>query len=108
MHKRSLLLAIAALLVSAVVAGYFARSAIATQLAAIALDHSHTLDCNRPVVTLGPRLESAIVSPLRCRIRTGPVTEFVSDSALVIELQGFRPRNVHVARASIDQRDRDL
>jgi hypothetical protein len=72
------------------------------------LDHSNTLHCSRPIVTLSAKFDSAIVSPIRCRIRTGPITEFASEDAMIVEMSGVRPRSVRVARASIDQRERDL
>jgi hypothetical protein len=87
---------------------YVARNALATSLAALVLDRKSSLSCTHPVISLTAALDTAIVSPFSCRIHSGPMTEFTTSAALIADLQLLRPRSLHVARATIDQRERDL
>jgi hypothetical protein len=108
MRMRTIFLAIGAFALLVALLGYLARNAIATKLAAVVLDRKTNIRCSHPDLNLSAALDTLIVSPFSCRIESGPITEFTTEAALIADLSWLRPRSMHVARAGLDQRERDL
>ncbi len=101
-----LLGAIGAVLVVAL-AAYFLRDAIAKELVARLLAEPGAR-CTRPDVHIDRWLRSAIVAPLRCSVAQGPIAAWSTQSPLHADLEGWSVRRIRVARATFDQREREL
>jgi hypothetical protein len=89
------------------VAAYSLRDAIATALVARFLDEPGAR-CTRPDVRIDRSLKSAVVAPFRCSVAQGPIAAWSTQAPLHADLDGWSVRRIRVARATFDQRERDL
>jgi hypothetical protein len=101
-----LVLAAAFLLLGLV--GYLARDPIATAATGFVVDRQEKLSCTHPDVHVAPTLDQVVLSPVDCKVRQNPITEFSSQSPMIVDLRGMKPHQVRVAKATIDQRERDI
>lgn len=87
---------------------YVFRDAIATQLAPVALEQKRIRCRTPPQIRIDGSLDRVTVSPIECSIPEGPISAFKTLSELEVQLDGFKASRVRVARAIIDQRERDV
>lgn len=87
---------------------YVARDYVATRLATLAIERKPDMRCTALRVHLPAALDMVVVSPVTCHFEALPIREFSSSDSAVVTLRGAKPESVHVARASLTQRDRDL
>lgn len=101
------LIALATLLVFLAGAFMF-RDSVATRTAAFMLDRSSDMRCTHPHVHISSTLKQITLSPFACDVfKPGPLKSFKAESDVVLRLDGFELTEIEVARASMDQRDRD-
>lgn len=101
------LVAVAAMLVLGLV-GYLARDPIATAVTGLVIDRKKNLSCTSPEVQVASSLDQVVLSPVKCKVYDHPITKFTSHTPMIVDLAGMKPRQVRVAKATIDQRARDL
>ena len=90
-------------------AAYIFRNPLATRIAAVALDRSHELRCTHPDIRIAASLQRITLSPFECKIdKPGPLAAFKADSEVVLTLRGLTLTRIYVARAIMDQRERDV
>jgi hypothetical protein len=87
---------------------YGFRDPIATKVAGFVLDRRPGMRCTHPEIRVDRSLELAIVAPIDCSIADGPITRFVAQSDMEVELDGFSAKRVRIERAMMDQRERDV
>lgn len=102
-----LILSVASLALLAAVT-YAYRDPIATELAAVALKRKSGMRCTAPQIQIDGSLDHVTVSPIECSIAEGPISAFKTLSPLEVQLDGFKASRVRVARAIVDQRERDV
>jgi hypothetical protein len=101
-------LALLALLLVLAAFGYGFRDKLATALARVALERSSKLHCTHPAIHIAGNLSQIAISELECTMRDGPIRYVRTHSETTIELSHLRPLNVHIEKAVIDQRERDV
>ena len=108
MRRKHWLLAAGAALLALLAAAYIARDPLATAITKLVLARDTELACTPVEVSVSASLDTLTFSPVSCSIRTGPVREFATQDPATISLRGLSPQTIRVARASMDQRDRDI
>jgi hypothetical protein len=88
--------------------GYLARDPIATTVTGFVIDRQKTLSCSHPDVHVASSLDQVVLSPVQCNVYDNPITKFESHAPMIVDLAGMKPRQVRVAKATIDQRERDI
>jgi hypothetical protein len=88
--------------------GYVFRSAIATKVFAFVIDRRAGMDCSHPVLVIARSLKAVEMSSLECRLDEGPLARFETFAPATIALKGFGVEYIHVARAAMDFRGRDV
>lgn len=101
------LFAVAGLLLLLAVVFVF-RDSVATRTAAFMLDRSGDMRCTHPHVHISSTLQQITLSPFECELfKPGPLKSFQAESDVILRLDGFELTEIEVARATMDQRDRD-
>lgn len=109
-HKvgKASLIAMAIILVFALLA-YVFRDPIATRAAAFMLDRSGETACTHPEIRISKSLDRITLSPFRCEMyKPGPLKSIHAESDVVLRLSGLELTHIHVARATMEQRDREV
>jgi hypothetical protein len=101
-------LSIVIALVSLGALAYAFRDPLATALIAFVLEHGSSVRCNHPHVALSAKLDVATLSPLDCVVSTGPLLEAAADGDVRVELKHFKAERVSTAKATLNQRERDV
>ena len=90
------------------IAAYLLRDPIATALVARELNGEPGVQCTPIEVHIDDSLAFATASPFRCAVAEGPVASWSTQTPVRAELDGWAVKRVRVARATVDQRDRDM
>lgn len=103
-----ILTAVAAFVVVVCAATYLFRDALATRAAGFAIDHSDQLHCTRPDIDIAAGLDRILIGEVECTMDSGPVRYVHTEGLTTVRLSGLKDLSVHVDKATIDQRDRDV
>jgi len=109
-HKvvRILLITLAVLVVLLGLA-YLFREPLATRIAAFVLDRNGDMECTHPEVRIASSLRQVTVTPFECEMfKPGPMKSFKAESDVVVQLDGTKPTHIRIARATMEQRDREV
>lgn len=109
-HKvvRILLIALAALVVLLGLA-YLFREPLATRITAFMLDRNGDMECTHPEIRIASSLRQITATPFECEVfKRGPLKSFKAESDVVVQLDGMEVTHIHVARATMEQRDREV
>lgn len=109
-HKvvRILLISLAGLVVLLGLA-YLFREPLATRITAFMLDRNGDMECTHPEIRIASSLRQITVTPFECEIfKPGPLKSFKAESDVVLQLDGLEITHIRVARATMEQRDRDV
>jgi hypothetical protein len=87
---------------------YVFRDPIASELAALALERKPGMRCTPPELQIDASLDRVTVSPIECSMAKGPISAFSTLSDLEVQLDGLKASRARVARAIVDQRDREV
>jgi hypothetical protein len=87
---------------------YLLRNPIATRVLAWTLDHKGNVSCSHPDVTIASSLSRISVAPVQCVILSGPLREVTMHSDTLISMTGTHVQSVEIAKATFDQRERDI
>ena len=87
---------------------YVCRDALATRGLALVVDNVSTVQCNHAQVHISASLQSIFVSPLDCQIEGKPMRRVQTHDDLVVTLGALGVDDVHVKRATVDYKERDL
>jgi hypothetical protein len=88
--------------------GYGFRGEIATRVFAVAVDAREGVRCSHPRLEIGSALETVEMAPIECSFSRGPVASAQTFTPTKITLKGFGAKQVHVARAVMNFRERDV
>jgi hypothetical protein len=109
-HKvvRILLIALAALVLLLGVA-YLFRDPLATQLTAFMLKRNGDMECTHPEIRISSSFKQITASPFECEVyKPGSLKAFKAESDVVMQLSGLKLTHIHLARATMEQRDREV
>lgn len=109
-HKvvRILLIALAALVVLLGLA-YLFREPLATRITAFMLDRNGDMECTHPEIRIASSLRQITATPFECEVfKPGPLKSFKAESDVVVQLDGLEVTHIHVARATMEQRERKV
>jgi hypothetical protein len=109
-HKvvRILLIALAALVVLLGLA-YLFREPLATRITAFMLDRNGDMECTHPEIRIASSLRQITATPFECEVfKPGPLKSFKAESDVVVQLDGLEVTRIHVARATMEQRERKV
>jgi len=102
-----LLAALASLVVLAVLL-YGFRNVIATAGLAYAVNHREGVSCTHPKVEIESAFDWVEIAPIECKLSQGRIQRAETFTPARIILDGLSVARVHVTRATLDFRDRDL
>jgi hypothetical protein len=89
-------------------AAYVFRDEVATHALALAVDNIKTLQCNHASVHITPSLRRIHVTPLDCTIEGKPMKHLSTHSDAVVTMGLVGIDDVHIERATVDYKERDL
>jgi hypothetical protein len=86
---------------------YLFRDPLATRITAFMLDRNEEMTCSHPKVHISSSLKRVTLSPFECENHaSGALKFFSADSAVELQLDGTEVTHIHVAKATMEQRDR--
>src|SRR4051812_23255835 len=88
--------------------GYVFRSAIATRAFAEFVDHREGVRCSHPRLELAPSLDVLEMAPFECSFGRGPLASAQTFTPTRIRLKAFGVEQIHVTRAAMNFRARDV
>jgi hypothetical protein len=103
-----IILGILGVFAALVVLSYAFRDALASNLAAAAIDRSSKLHCTKPKIAIATSLDRVELGEIECTMNEGPIRYAHVEGESVVELKFFKPLNVHIENVTIDMRDRDV
>lgn len=90
------------------IAVYIFRDALASRALALVVDNVSALQCNHPRVHISPSLRQIFLSPLDCEIAGKPMRRLQTHDDVTVTLGATSIDDVHVKRATVDYKERDL
>jgi len=107
-RTRATWVVIASAVVAVCAAAYIFRNPIANAVVDYALAHSDERHCTKPHIDIAAALDRIDVSEMECTMRSGPVRYVHTEGLTRIRFSGLSQVHVHIDKATIDQRDRDV
>lgn len=88
---------------------YLFREPLATRITAYMLDRSGDMKCTHPEIRIASSLRQITATPFECEMfKPGPLKSFKAESDVVVQLDGLKVALIRVARATMEQHDREV
>jgi hypothetical protein len=88
--------------------GYGLRSEIATRAFAFIIDQREGIRCSHPRLEVAKSLDAVVLAPIECSFNAGPLASAQTFAPAKITLARFAVERIHVARAAMNFRKRDV